>query len=146
MVILRSDAVRLIFHTPEEIYNSEIPKEHPDYKRWLGKLPHELSKDISIMVMEKDVVDTLAQTKMLTIFIYSPLNLDSFAHEVGHALSNKFELKKLLANHPRAKNPLFNEIIADLVKSYLTRRGFMGESTKAELEKILGKEAYGSLR
>jgi len=157
MAILLEDVLNLMNYQPSELYNSEIPKEHPDYKKWLEKLPSELSKGISVIAMEKDDgaveavsgedgVDLLAQTEILTILIYSPLNLDSFAHEVGHALVNKFELKKLLAKHPRAKNPLFDKILADLVKSFLTKRGFIGESTKAELEKVLGKQAYGSLR
>jgi hypothetical protein len=157
MAILLQNVLDLMNYQPSEVYNLDIPKSHPDYKKWLKKLPPELSNGISVIVMEKDDgavkavsseegVDILAQTEKLTISIYSPLNLDSFAHEVGHALSNKFELKKLLAKHPRAKNPLFDEILADLVKSFLTKRGFMGESTKAELEKVLGKQAYGSLR
>ena len=157
MAILIDDVLNLMNYKPSEVYNSDIPKSHPDYKKWLKKLPPELSNGISVIVMEKDDgavkavsseegFDILAQTEKLTISIYSPLNLDSFAHEVGHALSNKFELKKLLAKHPRAKNPLFDEILADLVKSFLTKIGFMGESTKSELVKVLGKQAYGSLR
>mgnify|MGYP003974476129 CR=1 FL=1 len=157
MTILIDDVLNLMNYQPSEVYNSDIPKSHPDYKKWLKKLPSELSNGISVIVVEKDDgavkavsdkegVDILARTEKLTISIYSPLNLDSFAHEVGHALSNKFELKKLLAKHPRAKNPLFDEILADLVKSFLTKIGFMGESTKSELVKVLGKQAYGSLR
>ena len=157
MAILIDDVLNLMNYQPSEVYNSDIPKSHPDYKKWLKKLPAELSSGISVIVVEKDDgtvnavsgeegVDLLAQTEKLAISIYSPLNLDSFAHEVGHALSNKFELKKLLAKHPRAKNPLFDEILADLVKSFLTKIGFMGESTKSELVKVLGKQAYGSLR
>ena len=157
MTILIDDVLNLMNYQPSEVYNSDIPKSHPDYKKWLKKLPSELSNGISVIVVEKDDgavkavsdkegVDILARTEMLTVSIYSPLNLDSFAHEVGHALSNKFELKKLLAKHPRAKNPLFDGILADLVKSFLTKVGFMGESTKSELEQVLGKQAYGSLR
>jgi hypothetical protein len=157
MAILIDDVLNLMNYKPSEVYNSDIPKLHPDYKKWLKKLPAELSSGISVIVVERDDgsvkavsgeegVDILAQTEKLTISIYSPLNLDSFAHEVGHALSNKFELKKLLAKHPRAKNPLFDEILADLVKSFLTKIGFMGESTKSELKQVLGKHAYGSLR
>jgi hypothetical protein len=157
MAILIDDVLNLMNYKPSEVYNSDIPKSHPDYKKWLKKLPAELSSGISVIVVENDDgavkavsgeegVDLLAQTEKLAISIYSPLNLDSFAHEVGHALSNKFELKKLLAKHPRAKNPLFDEILADLVKSFLTKIGFMGESTKSELVKVLGKQAYGSLR
>ena len=157
MTILIDDVLNLMNYQPSEVYNSDIPKSHPDYKKWLKKLPSELSNGISVIVVEKDDgavkavsdkegVDILARTEMLTISIYSPLNLDSFAHEVGHALSNKFKLKSLLAKHPRAKNPLFDEILAALVKSFLTRRGFMGESTKSELEQVLGKQAYDSLR
>ena len=157
MAILLQNVLNLMNYQPSEVYNSDIPKSHPDYNKWLKKLPSELSNGISVIVVEKDDgavktvsgkegVDILARTEKLTISIYSPLNLDSFAHEVGHALSNKFELKKLLAKHPRAKNPLFDEILADLVKSFLTKIGFMGESTKSELVKVLGKQAYGSLR
>ena len=141
MTILIDDVLNLMNYQPSEVYNSDIPKSHPDYNKWLKKLPSELSNGISVIVIEEDDgavkavsgkegVDILARTEKLTISIYSPLNLDSFAHEVGHALSNKFKLKSLLAKHPRAKNPLFDEILAALVKSFLTRRGFMGESKK----------------
>jgi len=157
MTILIDDVLNLMNYQPSEVYNSDIPKSHPDYKKWLKKLPSELSNGISVIVVEKDDgavkavsgkegVDILARTEKLTISIYSPLNLDSFAHEVGHALSNKFKLKSLLAKHPRAKNPLFDEILSDLVKIFLTKVGFMGESTKSELEQVLGNQAYGSLR
>jgi len=156
MAILLENVLNLMNYQQSELYNSEIPKEHPDYNKWLEKLPDELSSGISVIIVEKDEgagkavsdeeVDILAKTQKLTITIYGPLNLDSFASEVGHALVNKFNLKKHLANHPRAKNKLFDEIIADLVKSFITKRGFMGESTKSELKNILGKQAYGSLR
>ena len=147
MAILLEDVLSLMNYQQSELYNSEIPKEHPDYNKWLEKLPTELSRGISVIVTEReDGVDVLAQTKMTTISINIPLNLDSFAHELGHALVKKFELEKLLSNQPRPKNPLFNEILADLVKSFITKIGFLGESTKAELEQVLGKQAYGSLR
>jgi hypothetical protein len=156
MAILLENVLSLMNYQQSELYNSETPEEHPDYNKWLEKLPSELSKGILVKVVERDdgavkavsdeVVDLLAQTEVMTITIYSPLNLDSFAHEVGHALVNKYRLKKLLANHPRAKNKLFDEILADLVKSFITKRGFLGESTRAELEQVLGKSAYGSLR
>jgi len=102
--------------------------------------------DGAVKAVSDEEVDISAKTVMMTITIYSPLNLNSFASELGHALVNKYRLKKLLANHPRANNPLFNEILADLVKSFITKIGFLGESTKAELEQVLGKQAYGSLR
>ena len=156
MAILLENVLNLMNYQQSELYNSETPEEHPDYNKWLEKLPSELSKGILVKVVERDdgavkavsdeVVDILAQTEMMTILINSPLNLDSFAHEVGHALSNKFKLKSLLAKHPRAKNPLFDEILSDLVKIFLTKVGFMGESTKSELEQVLGNQAYGSLR
>jgi hypothetical protein len=156
MAILLENVLNLMNYQQSELYNSETPEEHPDYNKWLEKLPSELSKGILVKVVERDdgavkavsdeVVDILAQTEMMTILINSPLNLDSFAHEVGHALVNKYRLKELLANHPRANNKLFNEILADLVKSFITKIGFIGEATRAELEQVLGKQAYGSLR
>lgn len=147
MAILLEDVLSLMNYQQSELYNSEIPKEHPDYNKWLEKLPSELSRGISVIVTEReDGVDVLAQTKKLTITIYSPLNLDSFAYELGHALSNKFELKKHLANHPRSKHLNFDGILADLVKSFITKIGFLGEATRAELKQVLGEQAYGSLR
>ena len=155
MAILLENVLNLMNYQQSELYNSETPEEHPDYNKWLEKLPSELSKGILVKVVERDdgavkavsdeVVDISAKTEKLTITIYTPVNLDSFAFQVGHALSNKFNLKKHLANHPRAKNPLFKEIVADLVKSFITKIGFLGES-KAELEQVLGKQAYGSFR
>ena len=106
MAILLENVLNLMNYQQSELYNSETPEEHPDYNKWLEKLPSELSKGILVKVVERDdgavkavsdeVVDISAKTEKLTITIYTPVNLDSFAFQVGHALSNKFNLKKHL--------------------------------------------------